>query len=200
MIGINLNNVEPATEFARPKPGGYVMQIVSVDNNKDKQRLELGFEFAEGQFAGYCKETKERAGFWPATANKPYTERAKPFFRQFIDCVLESNDNTEGLVIGNFEDIDETKLVGMKIGAIVGDREYAGNDGVKKTGLDWYRARFVPVQKVRDGDYSTPEKRIETNVASVTDGSVTRPPVTDGRAKTNNEPAFAPVKDDDIPF
>lgn len=185
MIGKNMSNVEAATDFRRPTAGGYIVRIERVVNDKEKERLDLFFEIAEGEFEGFIRETNERFGFWSAKATKSYKDNALPFFKSFIEAVVQSNGDTDGLIVGNYEDIDETKLQGLLVGAAIGEREYNGNDGKTKKALDWYGANFVAVEKIRLGDFVVPELKVSDQ---------------GGQAVKVTDPAFGPVSDDDVPF
>ena len=164
------------------------MRIETVNNIKDKERIEIGLEFVDGDIKDYCKSIKDRFGFWPARCTKSYKDTALPFFRAFIEAVQKSNADTDGLVIGDFEDVDETKLVGKLVGVVVGEREYDGNDGTRKTGLDWYNAEFMTVDEIRAGNFTVPDKRITGSRATVTADVV------------DMSASFGPVNEADIPF
>lgn len=157
MLGINLSGVDSAGGFRRPEAGGYVVRITKAINNPKNTRIEMEFDIIEGEFAGYYADLKSRAGFWGGTFSKSYSPKALPFLKSFIELVQQCNPDTTGLVIGDFEDIDETKLVGMVIGMVVGEQEYMGNDGKVKTRLDWYNADYCTPEAVRTGDYKVPE-------------------------------------------
>lgn len=157
MLGINLSGVDSAGGFRRPEAGGYVVRITRAINNPKNTRIEMEFDIIEGEFAGYYADLKGRAGFWGGTFSKSYSPKALPFLKSFIELVQKCNPGTTGLVIGDFEDIDETKLVGMVIGMVVGEQEYMGNDGKVKTRLDWYNADYCTPETVRIGDYKIPE-------------------------------------------
>ena len=116
-------------------------------------------------------------------------ERALPFFKAFIEVVRKSNANTDGLVIGDYEDIDETKLVGMDIGVVVGEREYDGSDGIRKTGLDWYNATFVTIEDIRSGNYSVPELRVTGTKAPAESVDV-----------VDMSEGYGPLDPNDVPF
>lgn len=189
MIGRNMSNVNAAGNYPRPTPGGYVMRIETVRNIKDKEQLEICLDFI-GDFTGYCNTIKDKFGFWPARCSKSYKDKALPFFKAFIEAVQASNTDTDGLVIGNFEDVDETKLVGKMVGVVVGEREYDGNDGTRKKALDWYNASFVTLDDIKTNNYEVPELRITGNKATVTEAV----DVVDMSAN------FGPVDDKDIPF
>ena len=166
------------------------MVIDSVKNIAQKEQLEVCLEFAEGNFANYCQGIKDRFNFWPARCTKSYKDKALPFFKAFIEVIQESNADTDGLVIGDFEDVDETKLVGKKVGIVVGEREYDGNDGTRKKGLDWYNAQFVTVKAIRSGSFEIPELRIIGNA----------PATTESAGVVDMSASFGPVSDDEMPF
>ena len=191
MLGINMSNVDTSGTFPRPGSGGYVIEITSAENNKKKERVEIEFDIVEGRFAGYYKEMQERLGWHTAKFSKSYKEKALPFFRSFIEVILGSNGNTEGLVIGDFEDIDETKLIGKRLGMVVGEEEYLGNDGQKKIRLDNYNATFVTINTIHSGNYSIPQLKPLQNSTAVA-------PVTGVVDTTTN--FFGPLNDDDTPF
>ena len=192
MIGRNMSNVNAAGNYPRPTPGGYVMRIETVNNNVKKEQLEVCLEFTVGEIKDYCKDIKDRFGFWPARCNKSYKEKALPFFKAFIEAVLESNGSvyTDGLVIGDFEDVDETKLIGKLVGVVVGEREYDGNDGTRKKALDWYNADFVTAEDIKNGNYTVPELRVTGSKATVTPSA----DVVDYSA------SYGPINEDDVPF
>lgn len=184
-----MSNVNAAGNYPRPTPGGYVMRIESVNNNVQKEQLDICFEFV-GEFNGYCQSIKDKFNFWPARCTKSYKDKALPFFKAFIETVIFSNEDTTGLVIGDYEDVDETKLVGKLVGVVVGEREYDGNDGTRKTGLDWYNATFVTTDDIATGDYVVPELRITGSKATVTEST----------GVVDMSASFGPVNDEDVPF
>lgn len=157
MIGVSMNGVSAAGDYPRPKADGYVIVITKATNNMDKQRTEFEFDFAEGQFTGYYNDLHERAKFWGGKFNKSFKPNALPFYKAFVEAVEASNGDTTGLVIGNYDDIDETKFVGKLVGMAVGEKEYIGNDGIKKTKLDTYNATFVSVSDIHNGNYTVPD-------------------------------------------
>jgi hypothetical protein len=186
MIGVNMSNIESAGSYPRPRAGGYVIKITSAVNNKKNERIDIEFDFAEGDFVDYYKDMQERFNFWGGKFAKSYKAKALPFLKGFIEAVQASNSNTDGLVVGDFEDVDETKLVGMKVGMVVGEKEYIGNDGNKKVKLDTYNANFIPADDIRSDNYTVPEFQPLEN----------KPPESAGVV----DMSFGPISDDDVPF
>lgn len=188
MIGVNMSNVESAGSYPRPKAGGYVIRIENVTNNKQKERLDIEFDFFEGEFKGYYRDMQDRFKFWGGKFSKSYTAKALPFLKGFIENIQASNENTDGLVIGDFEDIDETKLPGLIVGMVVGEKAYIGNDGKEKVKLDTYNASFVPVEDIHSGNFTVPEFQPLED----------KPPESAGVVDMSMN--FGPVSDDDVPF
>lgn len=203
MIGRNLSNVAAAGDYAKPVPGGYVMRIEAVSNNRQKERLEVCLDFTEGEFSGYYKQYSKKFNWWPAKCNKAYTAKALPFMRAFVETLMECNADTTGLVIGDFEDVDETKMVGKLIGVVVGEREYDGGDGLRKTVLDWYNAKFVTIECIRSGQYTIPEKRVEYQTSQANQPQVVDMSAADQTAEqiqVMDMSAVGPLQEDDVPF
>lgn len=187
MIGKNLGNVDAAGSYSRPGAGGYVISIIKVQNDKVKERIDVEFDFYEGEFTGYYKDLYERRHFWAGKFSKSYKDKALPFFKGFLEAVVKSNDDTDGLIVGDYEDVDETKLVGKLVGMVVGEKEYIGNDGIKKVKLDTYNALFVKVADIRSGNYEVPEL-IPLEETPTATGVI------------DTTAGFGPVSDSEIPF
>lgn len=164
MIGKNMHDVNAAGNYPRPKAGGYVIRIKNVVNNKTNERLDIDYDFYEGEFKGYYEDLHARAGFWAGRFTKSYKDTALPFFRAFIEAVTKSNPDTDGLVVGDYEDVDETKLPGKLVGMVAGEREYTGNDGQRKRNLDNYNATFVTVDDIHSGNFTVPELRVADDI------------------------------------
>lgn len=157
MIGKNMSGIDAAGSYPRPKAGGYIIRITRAVNNPSKERTEFEFDIADGQFKDYYKDLHERAKFWGGVFYKSYTDKALPFYKGFTRAIVDSNENTDGLVIGDYEDVDETKFVGKLVGMAIGEKEYMGNDGTIKTKLDTYNAVFTTVTDIEIGNYKVPD-------------------------------------------
>lgn len=188
MLGINMNNVDAAGNFEKPKAGGYVIIIRKVNNDKAKERLDIEYDFFEGPFKNYYYDLNERCGFWAGRFNKSYKTKALPFFKQFLEAVVASNPDNEGLIIGDYEDVDETKLCSKLVGMVVGEREYIGNDGVKKVALDNFNAQFVPTKDITEGNFTVPE--FKPLPEAPTSSGVVDMSAPDGFFPDNSEPPF----------
>lgn len=131
-----------------PQAGGYIATIVNAVDNPEKKYLAIGLDIAEGDYAGYYKSLFERAGFWGLTSYRSYKPKARGFFKAFIEAVEKSND-------GFTWQWDETCLINLTVGIIIGLEDYIGNDGKIKT-----RPRvtdFISVADIKDGNFTIPE-------------------------------------------
>ena len=73
-------------------------------------------------------------------------------FKRMCSAVTKSN---KGFIFDGNEHCDESTLIGKKIGMILGEEEYVGNDGSTKTRL--YVAREVDVADIKAGKFKVPE-------------------------------------------
>lgn len=153
-------------EYEKMEPGGYVCRILQVkaeesDGTKNYDTLlRIGFDVAEGDKAGIYKRMFDRKKAANADAKWPgmYYQTIKAddlrYFKGFITAIEESNP-------GYKWDWDEQKLKGKLFGGVFGEEEYKGNDGKVHTSikLQWVRS----ADKVRNGDYTVPEKKLLKN-------------------------------------
>ena len=118
--------------------------------------------------------------------------------QQFIETIEDSNGGAPGLVVQVTdedgepqEDIDETKLVGLKLGIVFGLEEKVS----KKSGNiyrkeDFFNAEFVTVDDIHEGKFTVPELKKLDNVPTASSTA----DVVDTTA------GFTPIKDEDVPF
>lgn len=151
MRDIGLENVIEAGEIL--PVGGYICNIANVKDIAAQDYLDIEFDIAEGQYAGYYSRLFDSRGFWGGRFLKSYKEKAKPFFKALITTIEKSNPNY------NFA-YNEKSLVGKKIGLVLALEEYRGNDGVVKKRL--YTAQVHTVDAIRQGRFEVPElKKLE---------------------------------------
>lgn len=73
-------------------------------------------------------------------------------FKRMCSAVTKSN---EGFIFDGNKHCDESTLVGKKVGMILGEEEYIGNDGSTKSRL--YVAREISIDDLKAGKYKIPE-------------------------------------------
>lgn len=135
MKKIDMTNVQEAGEFKRPGAGAYICGITKVEDVSDKEYLKVTYDIIDGEFKGYYKEMRENnpEWAWAGAYVKSYKTAALPMFKRFCTAVSRSNGNF--VFDGNTVNADEQTLVGKKIGLLLGEEEYYGNDGELKTRL-----------------------------------------------------------------
>jgi len=176
----NWDAVQEATEFERPVPGAYIIKIVRVEDNEEKEYLKIEYDFAEGQFKGYYKDLFEAKDFWGGSFIRSYKEKALPFFKAFKTCLEASN---RGYFFDE-EHLDDMR--GKVLGIVLGEEEYKKNDGT--VGKRLYVNQVRTVKAIQDGDFKIPElKKMDSATSPVPSGG------TGGFAELNDD-------DGELPF
>lgn len=147
MRNINWSNVPDATDFPRVTPGGYIVRIVKVEDEEDREFLRIYYDFIEGDLKGYYGDLYKSKGFWGGTFIRSYKEKALPFFKGFKTAVEESNP---GFTFQN----DPQSLVAKYVGVVLGEEEYTANDGKIKTRI--YVDKTMSGQRIRTNDFKVP--------------------------------------------
>lgn len=159
----NIAEVQEAGDSKRLPAGGYVCKYTKVEDNDKKNYLYMEFDIAEGEFKGYYEELADRLDFWAGKCYRSYTEKALPMFKRMCSAVTKSN---KGFIFDGNEHCDESTLVGKKVGMILGEEEYIGNDGSVKTRL--YVAREISVDDLKAGKFKIPDvKKVNDAPAEV---------------------------------
>lgn len=144
-------------EFPSPAPGGYIGYIVGYEDVErptkpggGSQYLRIEWDFAEGEFKLYNRDTYDRANFWPGFGSfiRSYKDSALPFFKAFKTCLEVSNNGY------HFRTDQLDAMRGKKLGIVLGEEEYCSKDGELKTRL--YVAQVRSVKAIRDGDFKVP--------------------------------------------
>lgn len=163
----NIAKVQEAGDSTRLPAGGYICKYTNVEDNPEKNYLYMEFDIAEGEYAGYYKALEERADFWGGRCYRSYSEKALPMFKRMCSAVTKSNKK---FIFDGNEHCDESTLIGKLVGLILGEEEYIGNDGAKKTRL--YVVREIPVEDIKAGKYKVPElKKLKEEGSATSDTS-----------------------------
>lgn len=145
----NWDNIQEATDFERPTPGAYIVEITNVEDLEEKEYLRIEYDFAEGNYKGYYQDLFSAKDFWGGSFIRSYKEKALPFFKAFKTCLEASN---RGYL---FDEDHLEALRGKLLGVVLGEEEYIGNNGEKKNRL--YVAQVRSVKAIQDGDFTIPE-------------------------------------------
>ena len=175
MKNIDWSKVEEAKGFEKLPMGGYVCGITAVEDFPNQEYLKLEFDIAEGEYKNTYRQLYEARNFWAGKFNAFYTEKGKSYFKSMLTAFEKSN---KGFVFNN----DEKTLKRKFIGLVIGYREYIGNDGTVKEGVDVQG--YYSVDDIRSGNFKPPvlkKLKNDTPAQSTTD-------------------AFSAIEDDDLPF
>ena len=156
-LGLDYQRAEASTgtDFVRLPAGGYVCRIISATDypNEEKPYLEILYDIAEGEHAGYYSDEWGRTNTWAHSVRWYYTKNALGVFKGNMKAVDESNGTS--FETSALTGIDERKLAGCLVGMILGEEEYEGNDGSVKTRLRCRSTR--PTAQIREGRFKFPE-------------------------------------------
>lgn len=159
MRKINMENVREAGTSNRLPAGGYICKITNVtdvplnENTGRGDYLEIEFDIAEGEYKDYYKQINAEHGFWGGSYKRSYKEKALPFFKRMCSAVAKSNP---GFVFdGGEQNSNEQTLVGKRVGLVLGEEEYNGNDGKTKTRL--YVSSECSIEDIQKENFKVPE-------------------------------------------
>lgn len=188
----NYEETQVTKDREKIQAGGYIVEIKAAKeveysgNNGSFERLEISLDVAEGDFKGYYaedyriqqSEDKKWRGvlrqYIPKDDGSEKDEWTKSAFKTMITAIEESNP-------GFHWDWDETKLKGKKVGCLFRDEEWE-YDG--KTGFTARPFKFVETQKIKEGKFNVPAKKLLKNK----------------NVNSNLDDGFAPINSDDLPF
>ena len=157
---------EPSTGL---KPGGYIVQILGVDDDPKKECLKLSYDIVEGPFKDYYRELYKQFNFWGGNFWRSYKETALSMFKGFIVSVEKSNK-------GFTWNWDEQALKGLKLGVVMGEEEYIPKGGYHagEVRTKLVVSKVVEIEKIKNGDFKVPElkklKESEKQKAQKDDG------------------------------
>jgi hypothetical protein len=159
-----LDNTLEAGNFVKLPAGGYVVNILRVTDEADKEYLKFDYDIAEGEYKGFFKkqwdsDNRENKQ-WRGNFIRSYKESALPFFKGF--CTACENSN-KGFTFGG---ANEQEFKGKKVGIVVGYEEYINGMGKKRERL--YLDQVHSVDKIKKGEFEIPElKTLTTNTSYV---------------------------------
>ncbi|MBU5306071.1 hypothetical protein [Eubacterium callanderi] len=154
MRRLDYNGVEPQ-KFGESKSlpaGGYICQIMRVEDVLEKEYLKVEFDIADGEFDGYYADLMTAFKFWGGITYRSYSEKNKGMFLHFQNCVETSNP-------GFKYEFREQDFVGKFIGIVMREEEY-----FSKKNLD-FRMTVKPyevysIQEITAGEYKVPKPKM----------------------------------------
>lgn len=177
-------------EYEPLPAGGYVCEIIGIDETMSrtgKKMIKIAVDIAEGDEKGRFMESykadSRKFKKWPNGAvvyqlTEDQDGNTHGRFKQFTECVIDSNNGFEIKWGKEFGACFKGKLIGV----VFGREQYESQQDGK---LKWSTKPqfFKTVQEIRDGRFKVPEDKLLN-------------------AKNTNptEAGFGPISDDDIPF
>lgn len=117
-------NREDANNSLRLKPMIVEVVITNINDNAEKEYLEVSIDINEGEYKGYFSKLDRKV----INSYRSYKETARKFFTRFIVAIEKSNP-------GYTWNWNEKSLIGKKLIGVFGEEEYEGNDGTIKTSV-----------------------------------------------------------------
>lgn len=145
---INWNEVNEAQEYPKVKPGGYICQIMDIQDNEKQMYLKIYYDIVDGEFKGHYSRLQKEMKFSLPFFIRSYKSAALPFFKGMLTSLAASNKGFEF-------DNEPEKLVGKYIGLVLGEEEYMNAEGDIKTALKPQKIRSI--KAIQDGDFKTPD-------------------------------------------
>lgn len=139
-------------EYEQLTPGAYICTITSVKDTPDKEYLQIEYDIAEGEHAGYYQRLSDRAQFWGGRVNESYSKGNKTFSK-FCKAI---NITNPGYIFNPYADgsnSDERSLIGRTIGVVLHEREYKSRDGKIKSRMDTYPWGLISKEKALSGEF-----------------------------------------------
>ncbi len=186
----DFDTAKPWGEYEALPAGGYVCEIIGVDetmSKTNKKMIKIALDIAEGDEKGrfmeaYKADAREFKK-WPNGAvvyqlTEDSDGNTHGRFKQFTDCVIDSNNGFEikwGKEFG-------ACFKGRRVGVVFGREQYESQQDGK---LKWSTKPqfFKTIEDIRKGNFKVPEDKLLEKPASGSPSS-----------------GFAPIRDDDIPF
>jgi hypothetical protein len=155
-----------------PLPAGpYVASIVDAIDHPDRENVEVVYDIAEGEFAGYYDDDFGKRNTWSHRLYLSYrTEGGLRMTKGRLKRIQESNPGFDPFAAWDAGRLDmfRNRLVGINLQEV----EYENNSGEVKTKLEV--CQVVSAQDVRDGKVKARQKKeLENKPASSSDSSPT---------------------------
>lgn len=186
MKPLNWTVVDESTPFEKLPAGGYVIRILGVEDVPAKQYLNIVFDIAEGEQAGFYSDDFGKKNPWAHRFVRSYKPTAEGMFKAFLSRLEESNPRFS---IANWQvHSDERALVGLELGVALQYEDYTNDRGEDKERLNV--VGVYASQDVRNGDFKLPPRK---------DSRKSAPAGGDGLPFAEEQPPTS-VYENDLPF
>ena len=189
----NYNDVQVSEHTPQPEAGGYILYCMKAEETTSKagnDMLVLDFDIMTGDHKGYYSRLMKKQDFkrWLLQNFLLLNdERAIGRYKGVLDSFKKSNTNFPDASFAGVEH-DTSKLVGLRIGAVLRKEEYLKNDGTIGTNLKIFY--LTSVDRIEKNDFKIPDiKKLDTGFDT--------PPTTDNNLPQTSAPM---PEDDSLPF
>lgn len=187
MKHINWEPIEESTPFEKLPAGGYVIRITDVEDMALKEYLNIIYDVAEGEHAGFYSDSFGRLNPWAHRFVRSYKETALGMFKQFLRRLEDSNRNFS---IAKWQErSDERELIGLTLGIVLQTELYTNDRGEDKERLEV--VGVCAAQDIRNGDFKLPPVKDNRKGAPGTAAA----PAASPTAKTDKASLY-----NDVPF
>ena len=157
MRSFNWNSIQSSSDGGfTPLPAGpYVARLVELTDNPTKEYVEVVFDIAEGEHAGYYSDDWGKAHPYAHHFFMSYKETALGMLKGRLEAIAKSNPGFDPFAAWDAGrlDIFANRLVGVNLQ----EEEYERNDG--ETGTRLNVCQVVDAQLVRDGKVKPRDKK-----------------------------------------
>lgn len=162
---LDLTDVKPSTGdggFTPLPEGAYVLEVVAVVDNEEREYLEFTFDVAEGEFTGYYSDEWGATHPYAHQVKVSYKETAKGMLKARLNALTASNPGFDAEAVFNAA-ADTPALLGMFQGRRFGASvltEYEDWQGreLDRPRLDWSNAVWCGADEVRSGTARAPRR------------------------------------------
>ena len=163
---VNWNNIQSSSDGGfEPLPaGGYVAKILAMYDNEPKEYVEVVFDIAEGEHAGYYSDDFGKSHPYTHHYFMSYKDTALGMLKGRLEAIQKSNPGFDPFAAWDAGRLD--MFVNRLVGINLQEEEYENRDGKVRTRLNV--CQVVPAQDVRDGKVKVREKKLLNGKAAIT--------------------------------
>lgn len=143
-------------DFERLEPGGYVVRITDVEDHPSEEYLEVVWDVAEGEHAGFYGDEWGRTHPFAHNDRWYYNDKAEKFFKSKLVALEQSNRGRFSIEQWQTA-CDERQFVGLEVGMVLQKLLRTNRDGKDTDFLEV--VKVTASQDIRNGDYKLPEPR-----------------------------------------
>lgn len=173
MRKIEWNDVTSTSDggFSQLPAGPYVARIVEMVDNDQRQYVEVIFDIAEGEHAGYYSDSWGKEHPYAHHFFLSYKDTALGMLKGRLESIQASNPGFDPFAAWDAERLE--LFAGRLVGVNIQEEEYERKDGSVGTRLSV--CQVVPAQDVRDGKVKArPRKELAIRPAGAGGGSDAR--------------------------